>query len=144
MDSPSLDDAILLAAQAHHGRRDKAGRPYVLHVLRVMLMLRSDEERIVGVLHDVVEESDVSLDRLSEFGYSERVVEAIGYLTWRKGEEDYLEYVGRLKLDPLAVSVKRCDLLDHLAPVEGDPEWLEKNHPELYERYRKALSMIGV
>jgi (p)ppGpp synthase/HD superfamily hydrolase len=74
--SPGLDDAILLAVQAHHGRVDKAGRPYVLHVLRVMLMLGSDVERVVGVLHDVVEESDVTLDRLRMLGYSERVVEA--------------------------------------------------------------------
>ena len=76
------------------------------------MILESDEERIVGVLHDVVEESDVSLDRLKELGYSERVVKAIGLLSWRKGEEDYMEYIGRLKGDPLAVSVKRYDLLD--------------------------------
>jgi hypothetical protein len=70
-------------------------------------------------------------------------VEAIGLLSWRKGEEDYMEYIRRLKKDPLAVKVKRCDLLDHLAPVNGDPDWLERNHPELYERYRKALDEIG-
>lgn len=143
--SPGLDDAILLAAQAHHGKKDKLNRPYVLHVLRVMLMLESDEERIVGVLHDVVEESGVTLDRLRELGYSERVVKAIDLLTWRKNQESYEGYIGRLKVDPLAVSVKRADLVDHLAPsVEGGPDWLEKNHPNLYKRYKNALSEIGV
>ena len=142
---PNLDDAILLAAQAHHGKVDKAGRPYILHVLRVMLMLESDEERIVGVLHDVVEESDVSLDHLRALGYSERVVKAIDFLTWRKDQESYEGYIGRLKVDPLAVSVKRADLVDHLAPsVKGDSGWLEKNHPNLYKRYQKALLEIGV
>ena len=141
---PSLDDAVLLAAEVHCGRVDKLGRPYVLHVLRVMFMLGSDVERVVGVLHDVVEESNLTLDRLRMLGYSERVVEAIGLLSWRKGEEDYMEYILRLKKDPLAVSVKRCDLLDHLAPVDGDPDWLERNHPELYERYQKALDEIGI
>lgn len=146
MDSiPGLDDAILLAAQAHHGKKDKLNRPYILHVLRVMLMLESDEERIVGVLHDVVEESDVSLDRLRELGYSERVVKALDLLTRRKDQESYEGYISRLKVDPLAVSVKRADLVDHLAPsVEGGPGWLEKNHPRLYKRYQKALLEIGI
>ncbi|TRO57429.1 hypothetical protein E2P64_04945 [Candidatus Bathyarchaeota archaeon] len=143
--STGLDDAILLAAQAHHGKKDKLNRPYVLHVLRVMLMLESDEERIVGVLHDVVEESGVTLDRLRELGYSERVVKAIDLLTWRKNQESYEGYIGRLKVDPLAVSVKRADLADHLEPsVEGGPDWLEKNHPNLYKRYKNALLEIGV
>lgn len=143
--SPSLDDAILLAVEAHRGRKDKAGRSYILHVLRVMLMLEPDEERIVAVLHDVVEESDVSLDRLRALGYSERVVKAIDFLTWRKDQESYEGYIGRLKVDPLAVSVKRADLVDHLTPsVEGGPGWLEKNHPNLYKRYQKALLEIGV
>ena len=146
MDSiPSLDDAILLAAQSHYGKVDKAYRPYILHVLRVMLMLEPVEERIVAVLHDVVEESDVSLDRLRALGYSERVVKAIDFLTWRKDQESYEGYIGRLKVDPLAVSVKRADLVDHLAPsVEGGPGWLEKNHPRLYKRYQNALLEIGV
>lgn len=143
--SLSLDDAILLAALAHHDKRDKVRRPYVLHVLRVMFMLKSDEERIVGVLHDVVEESGVTLDHLRELGYSERVVKAIDFLTWRKDQESYEGYIRRLKVDPLAVSVKRVDLVDHLAPsVEGGPGWLEKNHPKLYKRYQKALLEIGV
>ena len=146
MDSkPGLDDAILLAAQSHHGKVDNAGRPYILHVLRVMLMLKSDEERIVGVLHDVVEESDVSLERLRELGYSERVVKAIDLLTWSKDQESYEGYIGRLKVDPLAVSVKRADLVDHLTPsVKDGSGWLEKNHPNLYKRYKKALLEIGV
>jgi|GEM_PF-732667 len=143
--SPGLDDAVLLAAQAHRGSVDKVGRPYVLHVLLVMLMLESDEERIVGVLHDVVEESDVTLDRLRMLGYSERVVKAIDLLTHRKDQESYEGYIRRLKGDPLAVSVKRADLVDHLAPsVEGGSGWLEKNHPRLYKRYQKALLEIGV
>ncbi|MGB6680620.1 MAG: hypothetical protein WBF08_04765 [Candidatus Bathyarchaeia archaeon] len=108
-------------------------------------MLKSDEERIVGVLHDVVEESGVTLDHLRELGYSERVVKAIDFLTWRKDQESYEGYIRRLKVDPLAVSVKRVDLVDHLAPsVEGGPGWLEKNHPKLYKRYQKALLEIGV
>ncbi len=65
MDSThTLDDAILLAAQKHYGKKDKTGYPYVMHVLCIMFRLWSDEERIVGVLHDVVEETDVTLEHL--------------------------------------------------------------------------------
>ena len=58
---PALEDAILLAAESHRGKKDKVRHPYVLHVLRVMFRLESDEERIVGVLHDVVEDTPVTL-----------------------------------------------------------------------------------
>lgn len=141
---PTLEDAILLAAESHRGQKDKVGDPYVLHVLRVMFRLKSDEERIVGVLYDIVEETHVTLDRLKALGYSDRIVEAIGYLSWRKDEEDYKEYVRRLKPNDLAAEVKRADLGDHLAPsIDRGPTWLEKNYPELYKRYIWALSELG-
>jgi hypothetical protein len=141
---PTLEDAILLAAESHRGQKDKVGHPYILHVLRVMFMLESDEERIVGVLHDIVEETPVTLDRLKALGYSDRIVEAIGYLTWKKDEENYEEYIRRLKPNGLAAAIKRADLADHLAPsINVGPTWLEKHYPELYKRYMRALSELG-
>jgi (p)ppGpp synthase/HD superfamily hydrolase len=68
--TPSLDDAILLAAESHRGKMDKVRHPYILHVLRVMFKLKSDEERIVGVLHDIVEETPITLDRNDHIGFS--------------------------------------------------------------------------
>ena len=108
MDSqPNLDDAILLATQSHLGKKDKAGHPYILHVLRVMFRLESEEERIAGTLHDIVEETDVTLDRLRSLGYSDRIIQAIDLLTWRKQEESYEAYIKRLKSNPLAATVKK-------------------------------------
>lgn len=142
--SPTLEGAILLAAQSHLGKKDKAGHPYILHVLRVMFKLGSDEERIVGVLHDIVEETPVTLDRLRVLGYSDRIVEAIGCLTWRKDQESYDVYIKRLKSNGLAAAVKRADLADHLAPsISRGRTWLEKNHPDLHERYLRALDELG-
>ncbi len=139
-----MDDVIQLAVQTHRGKKDKAGHPYILHVIRVMFKMKSEEEKIVGVLHDVVEESSVTLDRLKDLGYSDQIVQAIDYLTWRKDQESYEQYVRRLKSDSLAVAVKRADLADHLVPsIDGGSTWLEKNYPELYERYRKALIEVG-
>lgn len=140
----SLEDAILLAAESHRGKKDKAGHPYVLHVLRVMFRLESDEERIVGVLHDIGEETPMTLDRLKALGYSDRIVDAIGYLTWRKVQENYQEYIRRLKSNGLAAAVKRADLADHLAPsIDEGSTWLEEHHPELHKRYLWALSELG-
>jgi len=135
-----LDDAILLAAQKHYGQKDLAGAPYAMHVLRVMFRLRRSDERIVGVLHDLVEQTDVTLERLKELGYPDRIVEAVDHLTWRKEQESYEQYIQRLKRDSLATTVKKEDIKDHLAPnYDGSVGWLEENRPDLYERYRKAL-----
>jgi (p)ppGpp synthase/HD superfamily hydrolase len=84
---PSLEDAISLAAEAHRGQKDKAKAPYILHPLRVMLRMENDTDRIVAMLHDVVEDSEVTVSDLKRAGYSEEILEAIKYLTSSKEEE---------------------------------------------------------
>jgi (p)ppGpp synthase/HD superfamily hydrolase len=115
---PTLEDAIELALKIHHGQVDKAGRPYILHPLRVMLGLATDEERMIGILHDVVEDSvgtsrEVTLDRLRALGYPEQVVAGVDRVTRRDGES-YAEFVVRAKGDPLARRVKLADIADNL------------------------------
>ena len=83
---PSLERAIQIAAQAHAGQIDKAGQPYILHPLRVMLRMVTEEERIVAVLHDVVEDSEVSMADLSAEGFSIDILSAIEALTKLEGE----------------------------------------------------------
>lgn len=73
----SLDDTILLAAQKRYVQKEKVGSPYILHALWVMFRLESDEERIVGVLHDIVEQTNVTLEHLKELGHPDRIIEAI-------------------------------------------------------------------
>jgi hypothetical protein len=109
-----------------------------------MFRLRTVDERIVAMLHDVVEESDINLGRLRRMGYPEKVVDALDCLTWRKRKESYEQYVERVRSNPLATSVKIADLQDHLTPsINGNPGFLQKNYPHLYERYQKALSKLG-
>lgn len=110
---PTLEDPILLAAQAHRGQADKAGQPLILHALRVMLRLDSDLERIVGVLHDVIEDTGHTLDSLRERGYSEEVLRALDCLTKRDGET-YEQFVERVRTNPIARRVKIADLEDNL------------------------------
>ena len=110
---PTLEDAIALAVEAHRGHRDKAGQPYILHPLRVMFRLDSETERIVGILHDVVEDSHYTLDDLRQMGYSEPIVEAIDNLS-RREDETYDQLIKRSAGNPLARRVKLADLEDNM------------------------------
>ncbi|WP_338869845.1 HD domain-containing protein [Myxococcus stipitatus] len=110
---PTLEDAIALAVEAHRGQRDKAGQPYVLHPLRLMLKLETEEERTVAVLHDVVEDTPWTLERLRERGYPEPVLRALEGLTRRK-DESYEAFIERLRPDALARRVKLADLEDNM------------------------------
>ena len=109
-----LESAIALSIAAHRGQVDKGGQPYILHPLRVMLQLESDSERIVAVLHDVVEDNqEYTMSRLESLGYSREILEALDCLT-RRPEENYNEFVGRIKLNRLATRVKLADLEDNM------------------------------
>lgn len=109
----TLEDAIQLAAEAHRGQRDRNGQPYVLHVLRVMLRVTTEDERTAAVLHDLVEDTPHTLDDLRTLGFSEEVVRAVDCLTHRDGEP-YDAYVERAASDPIARTVKLADLEDNL------------------------------
>ena len=108
-----LEDAILLAVEAHRGQRDRVGQPYILHPLRVMCRLQGEAERTAGVLHDVVEDTAYTLDDLRTRGYPEEVVAAVDCLSGRPGET-YLAYIDRIKPNPLACRVKLADLEDNM------------------------------
>jgi len=110
---PNLERAIAIAVDAHRGQKDKAGAPYILHSLRVMGRVDSDAEKIVAVLHDVVEDSDWTLDRLREEGFSGDVIQAIDCVTKREGES-YEDFVKRSATNPLVRRVKIADLEDNM------------------------------
>src|SRR5690349_2225683 len=110
----SLDLAIRIAVKAHKNQTDKYGNPYILHPLRVMGMGRTDEERIVGVLHDVVEDTDWTFEELRKEGFSERIIKALECVTKRSDDEDYDDFVERTRSNPLAVRVKLNDLIDNM------------------------------
>lgn len=109
-----LEKAIAIACKAHDGQVDKAGQPYILHPLRLMVKFDDDEVlRIIAVLHDVVEDSDVSLDELKAEGFSEKIIEAIDCLT-KKENESYEDFILRISKNELATKVKIEDLKDNL------------------------------
>ncbi len=136
---PTLEDAIALAVEAHRGQRDKAGQTYILHPLRVMMRLETETERMVAVLHDVVEDSPWTLERLRGLGYPEQVLGALDCLTKREGET-YEAFIERLLPHPLARRVKRADLEDNM-DVRRLPAVTAKDAERL-ARYRAAWARL--
>jgi GTP diphosphokinase / guanosine-3',5'-bis(diphosphate) 3'-diphosphatase len=108
-----LEKAIEIAAKAHAGQPDLAGQPYILHPLRVMFQMTGEYEQITAVLHDVVEDSSVTLDALRSYGFPEPVIEAVDALTKRGGEKR-IEAAKRALLNPIARKVKIADVRDNM------------------------------
>jgi (p)ppGpp synthase/HD superfamily hydrolase len=137
----TLDDAIQVARQAHEGQLDKSGRPYIAHPLRVMGAVRDPHERMTAVLHDVVEDTGVTLDDLTAAGCPSEVVTAVAALSKQPGEE-WDTYLTRVATNPIALAVKRADIADNLSP-----ERLERLDAETQERlrtkYEAALRVLG-
>ena len=106
-----IEKAIEIALNAHKEQTDKNGQPYILHVMRVGLRGRTENEKIVGILHDVVEDSDW---KLAKEGFSETILSALECLTKKSEAEPYEEFIERVKKNPLAVSVKLNDLEDNM------------------------------
>ena len=109
----TVEDAVSIAARAHRGQKDKAGAPYLLHPLRMMLRMDTEAAMMAAVLHDVVEDTDWTIERLREAGFSEEVLEAVDCLTHREGES-YEEFVERVRTNPIARQVKIADLEDNM------------------------------
>lgn len=135
----TLERAILLATTAHAGAVDKAGQPYILHPLRVMLAVSSEEERIAAVLHDVVEDTEWTLEDLRREGFSPIVVAAVDALSRRPGEE-YLDFVRRAAQNPVARVVKRADVVDNM-DLGRLPSPTARDRARL-ERYAAALAVL--
>ncbi len=133
-----LDKAIALAAKVFEGKYDKGGEPYILHCLRVMnsLHTRDKELQCIAVLHDVVEDTDITLNDLLKIGFSLRVVNAVDILT-HLPEDDYDTYIKRISLNEDARLVKLADLRDNsnITRLKG----LRKKDFDRMEKYHKAF-----
>ncbi|KNY18470.1 hypothetical protein AKG11_04980 [Shinella sp. SUS2] len=126
-----LREAITMAALAHDGQTDKAGAPYIFHPLRVASTFSDATLQTIAVLHDVVEDTALTLSDLDAH-LPQGIVNAVDALTRRPGEtyEDFIVRVGR---NPIARQVKIADLRDNLRP----------GAPHLTTRYEKALSVLA-
>ena len=151
----NLEKAIQIAVEAHTGQVDKGGNPYILHPLRVMLSLNTEEERIVGVLHDVVEDCDGwTWERLKEQGCNATLIEALQSVSktpqeeveYRSLSEDkklahYLEFIVRAKSNKIGRKVKVADINDNL-DISRIDDITERDISRL-NRYKEALKLLG-
>jgi hypothetical protein len=134
----TIEKALQIAAEAHEGQKDKEGLPYILHPLRVMSRVEGEQAQIVAVLHDVVEDTKVTLDDLRRAGFSETILEAVRCVTHRK-DQPYADYVVGCKHNPIARQVKLGDLADNcrLDRTILRPQRLQ---PDLARIHRYVLS----
>ncbi len=137
----SVEDALELAIQSHRGQIDKYGQPYILHVLGVAARCRTIEEKTVAFLHDVVEDTDTTLDDLRTLGFSERIVVAVSLLSRHKGE-NYEAFVERIAPDPLARAVKLADLEQNM-DFRTSTRTMKDRDGERMEKYRRAWQKIA-
>lgn len=135
MEKHLIDIALQIATKAHEGQKDRDGYPVILHPITVGMMGNTDEEKIAGFLHDVVEDSDYTFDDLIAEGITAGIVNALRLLTHKKGS-DYYEYVQSIidSGNPIALQVKYNDLRHNYA--RG------KAYPDLQKKHGKALEMV--
>jgi (p)ppGpp synthase/HD superfamily hydrolase len=136
-----LDVAVNLARSAHAGQRDKLGVVYVCHPLAVMRRVRTDDEKIVAALHDVVEDTAVTLDYLRTLGFERHVVGAVDAITKRPGEP-LAESKARVAADPLALIVKRADISHNTDPLR-QAGLSDQARPRLTDKYETSSRLLG-
>ena len=134
-----LEKAIELAFKVHKNQKDRYGKPYIFHPLRVMNKMDDDKEKIVAVLHDVIEDTELTYKDLCDAGFSEEIIDAIASISKQDGEE-YFDYINRVMQNRLAVKVKLADLEDNM-DVRRIEIITEKDRGRL-NKYMKAYRMI--
>ena len=141
VDEKMLSAAIAFATAAHDGQTDKAGKPYIMHPLRVMAHVSATEEKITAVLHDVLEDTGYTAEDLKkELNLPDSIMTALLLLTRTPGI-DYMDYVKKLSSCPLAVAVKLADLNDNM-DLSRLPRVTPKDLAR-QEKYRRAVELLS-
>lgn len=136
----TLERAIEIATQAHEGQVDKAGNAYIGHPLRVMAMGKNEQEKIAGVLHDIVEDTPWTFEMLEAEGFAPEIIAALKCVTKISENEDYDDFIERVKKNPLAVAVKINDLTDNM-DIRRLPYLSDKDIKRL-KKYLKAYKKL--
>lgn len=135
----NIVNALELALEIHRDQLDRYGRPYILHPIRVMMRLESEADKTAAILHDVIEDSNLTLEGLKSRGCPPEIVKTVDLLS-RREEEDYFDYIDRAKQSDSAVRIKIADLednMDILRIPEVKPDDLER-----LDKYRRAWEIL--
>lgn len=133
--------AMGVAYEAHHGQSDKDGVPYIYHPIAVAEQMQTEEETITALLHDVIEDTDITMDELEARGFPPSVLIGIRVLT-HASDEPYEDYLRRVGKNPLALKVKLADLAHNSQPdrLESLPE---DTAARLREKYALAARVLA-
>ncbi len=131
--------ALRLCFDAHKDQVDKSGLPYVFHPFHLAMEMTDELSTVVALLHDVIEDTDYTLQDLENMGFPPAVLEAIGLMTHQEGVP-YMEYVATIKTNPLARIVKMADLR-HNSNIARVDNPTEKDYARV-EKYRQAMALL--
>ena len=132
--------ALKLCFQAHKDQVDKSGMPYVFHPFHLAEQMRDEDTTIVALLHDVVEDTDYTLADLRSMGFPPQVCDAIVMMT-HDPSVPYLDYVAKLKENPIARAVKLADLRHNSDLTRLDV--VDDKALQRVEKYRKAIAILA-
>jgi (p)ppGpp synthase/HD superfamily hydrolase len=141
----TLAKAIEIAVFAHKSQKDKSGAEYILHPLRIMERGKTEVEKICGILHDVVEDSNWTFEALENEGFSAEVIAVLRCVTKKSEDEEYDKFIDRIIQNPIAVQVKINDLLDNMniTRFEELNEWDLKRLNKYLQAYWKLKTQIN-
>ena len=137
--TPATKKALALCFQAHKDQLDKGGMPYVFHPFHLAEQMTDEDTTVLALLHDVVEDTPYTLDDLARMGFSLRVLEALALMT-HDPAIPYMDYVAKIKANPLARAVKLADLRHN-----SDLSRLDSPNPRVLmraEKYRQAIALL--
>jgi len=137
--TPLTKKALKVAFKAHKDQKDRSGLPYILHPVHVAEQMKTEDTCVVAILHDVIEDTDLTLEDLREKGFTETQLRGVDLMTHRE-DEDYFDYVRKLSGDPVARTVKRADLLHNLDSTRLSK--VSEKDEKRYAKYRKALEIL--
>ena len=140
MKQSQSEKAYKIAKKAHLGQVDKAGEDYIKHPEKVASFVKTDEEKAVAYLHDVIEDTELTLEDLYEYDFSKEVIEAVDIITKKRGE-NYQSYLNSVKKNKLARAVKLADLR-HNSDLTRFTEVTEKDIKRK-EKYQKAIDFLN-
>lgn len=142
----TLEDAIIYATKAHKGQKDLSGQPYILHCLAVMMQMDTDTERIIAVLHDVIEDTNIDIFKLSkDLNITDEIFIALSLLTKKKDEDYFYSYIKEIKKNPIARKIKIADLMHNMDfhRTLGREEMTEKDKNRIAKYYKARTYLIG-
>lgn len=137
--TPDTKKALALCFEAHKEQKDKSGMPYVFHPFHLAEQMKDENTTVVALLHDVIEDTEHTLDDLREMGFCSDVVEAISLMTHDAGTP-YMEYVKQIKANPIAKAVKLADLHHNSDMTRLDT--VTPRDEERAEKYRRAIELL--